>query len=92
MAKIKATKRILNKVEDIFAESDYHLRYEKGSFKSGFCVLKSEKIIIVNKYYPVEGKLNVLIDILKNVQLNTNQLTDKNKQFLKELLNEQLTL
>lgn len=92
MARIKPTKRVLNKVEDIFAESDYHLRYEKGGFKSGFCILKSEKIIIVNKYYPVEGKLNVLIDILKNVQLNTNQLTDKNKQFLKELLNEQLTL
>lgn len=92
MARIKPTKRVLNKVEDIFAESDYHLRYEKGGFKSGFCILKSEKIIIVNKYYTIEGKLNVLIDILKNVQLNTNQLTDKNKQFLKELLNEQLTL
>ena len=92
MARLKPTKKNLSKLENIFAESDHHLRYEKGGFKSGFCLLKSEKIIIVNKYYPIEGKINILIDILKNVNLDTYQLTDKNKQFLKELTHEQLTL
>lgn len=89
---MKLTKSLLNKIEDIFAESDYHLRYEKGNFKSGFCVLKNEKIIIVNKYYPVEGKINVLIDILKNVSIDTSSLTDKNKNLFNELTNEQLHL
>ncbi len=89
---MKLTKSLLNKIEDIFAESDYHLRYEKGNFKSGFCVLKSEKVIIVNKYYPVEGKINVLVDILKNVSIDTSSLTDKNKNLFNELTNEQLHL
>ena len=62
---IKYTKHFLNKLEDIFAESDYMLRYEKGNFKSGFCVLKSTKVIIVNKFYSLEGKVNCLVDILR---------------------------
>ena len=76
---IKYTKHFLNKLEDIFSESDYHLRYEKGNFKSGFCVLKETKIAMVNKYYTVEGKVNCLIDIMKEVDMNTDEMTEKNE-------------
>ena len=89
---MKPTKALLNKLEDIFTESNYHLRYEKGNFKSGFCVLKSENIIIVNKYYPVEGKINVLIEILKSVAIDTSNLSDKNKNLYSEITQEQLHL
>ena len=37
---LKYTRPFLNKLEDIFAESDFVLRYEKGNFKAGYCVLK----------------------------------------------------
>ena len=57
---VRYTKQFLGKLEDIFAESDYILRYEKGNFKSGYCVLKDTRIAIVNKYYTVEGKSIVL--------------------------------
>ena len=52
---VRYTKQFLSKLEDIFAESDYVLRYEKGSFKSGYCLLHDTKIAIVNKYYTTEG-------------------------------------
>jgi len=62
---IRFTKQFLSKLEDIFAESDYVLRYEKGSFNSGYCLLNETKVAIINKYFTVEGKINCLIDILK---------------------------
>ena len=89
---IKYTKHFLNKLEDVFAESDYHLRYEKGKFKSGYCVLKDTKIVMVNKYYTLEGKVNVLIDILKSMEIDTSELTDKNKQFYAEINQRKLDL
>jgi hypothetical protein len=76
----KFTAGYLHKLEDIFAESDYFLRYEKGNFKSGFCVLKDTKIVIVNKYFTTEGKINCLTDILKTIRLDTSRLSDKNKK------------
>lgn len=82
---IKYTNQFLSKLEDLIAESDYHLRYEKGNFKSGFCVLKDEKIIIVNKFYPLEGKINALFDILRTVTLDTSRFTEKNQKLYEEL-------
>ncbi len=89
---IKYTKQFLSKLEDIFAESDYVLRYEKGNFKSGYCVLKDTKIAIINKYYTTEGKINCLIDILKSVELDRNLLSEKNTKLLVELSQTSLEL
>ena len=44
---LKYTPAFLTKLEDIFAESDYFLRYEKGNFKSGYCVLKEKRIFLL---------------------------------------------
>ncbi|WP_026957141.1 hypothetical protein [Algoriphagus vanfongensis] len=88
---IKYTKHFLDKLENLFAASDYMLRYEKGSFKSGYCVLKDTKIVIVNKYFPLEGKINALIDILGELQFNPQDFKEKSAQdFLKELKQTQL--
>lgn len=89
---VKYTKHFLNKLEDIFAESEYQLRYEKGNFKSGYCVLKDTKIAIVNKYYTTEGKINCLIDILKSVEIDQKQLSEKNSKLLLELSQTSLEL
>lgn len=83
---VKYTKHFLNKLEDVFSESEYILRYEKGNFKSGYCLLQNNKVAVVNKYYPTEGKINCLIEILKSIQPDLTQLSEKNQKFLAELL------
>ncbi len=82
---IKYTKHFLNKLEDVFAESNYDLRYEKGSFKSGWCLLKSKTMVVVNRYFDTEGKINCLIDILKEVEISTEKLSDKNKALYEDI-------
>jgi hypothetical protein len=89
---VKYTKHFQNKLEDLFAESDYMLRYEKGNFKSGYCVIKEKKVIIVNKYYPLEGKINCLIDILRTVQIDINLFSENNKKFYRELNQTELAI
>jgi hypothetical protein len=85
---IKYTTQFLTRLEDMIAESDYTLRYEKGNFKSGYCVLKDQKIIIVNKFYPTEGKINALLDILKNVPLDATKFTEKSVKLYSELFQQ----
>jgi len=89
---VKYTKHYLNKLEDLFAESDYVLRYEKGNFKSGYCLLNDTKIAIINKYYPLEGKINCLVDIIKLVDLDIEELSDKNRKFLLNILETPATI
>jgi hypothetical protein len=82
---IKYTNQFLLKIEEVIAESDYILRYEKGNFKSGYCVLKDQKIMIVNKFFAVEGKINALLDILKGIQLDTAKMSEKSLKLYEEL-------
>ena len=82
---IKYTNQFLNKLEDMVAESDYILRYEKGNFKSGYCLLKEQKIMIVNKFFATEGKINALLDILKIVILDTTRFSEKNQKLYEAL-------
>ncbi len=79
---VKYTKNFLDKLEDLFASSEFILRYEKGNFKSGYCVLKETKIVIVNKYYTLEGKINALIDIIKELEFSPKDFSDKKLQDL----------
>ena len=41
---IKYTKHNLNKLEDIFRELKITLRYEKGNFHSGYCIVSGKNI------------------------------------------------
>ena len=89
---IKYTNQFLTKLEDLIAESDYILRYEKGNFKSGYCLLKEQKIMIVNKFFTTEGKINALLDILKNLELDTSRFTEKSLKLYEELLQSEVKL
>ncbi len=82
---VKYSKQYLHKLEDLMTETDFILRYEKGSFKSGYCILNSKKVAIVNKYFTHEGKINCLIDIFKSIEINTEKLSTKNQSLYHEL-------
>ena len=89
---IKYTNQFLAKLEDVIAESDYILRYEKGNFKAGYCLLKEQKIVIVNKFFTMEGKINALLDILKTVPLDTSKFSEKNIKLYEEVNKAQVSI
>ncbi len=76
----------------MIAESDYILRYEKGNFKSGYCLLREQKIMIVNKFYTTEGKINALLEILKSTELDISRFSEKSKSLYEELVQAEVKL
>ena len=62
-----------------------HAREVFGNFNSGYCLLREQKIMIVNKFFTTEGKINALLEILKNVVLDTTRFSEKNVKLYEEL-------
>lgn len=89
---IKYTNHFLARLEDLISETDYILRYEKGNFKSGYCILNETKIIIINKYYAIDGKINCLLEIIKTLDLDRSKFSDKNRKLYQELSQTALQL
>jgi hypothetical protein len=79
------TKHTLQKIEELLEEVGYTIRYEKGSFQSGYCLVENKKIAIVNKFFETEGRINTLIDIVDKVALSTEGLSEKGLKTLKEV-------
>ena len=82
---LKFTKQFQKKLENIFPDLGYKLRYEKGNFKSGYCILKDQKVVIINKYFTNEGKINTIIEILNSIDYNKNKIQKDNIEILNKI-------
>lgn len=83
---LKYTKPFLESLEALIGEAGYVLRYEKGNFKSGYCVLKEHKVVVINKYYTLEGKVNSLADIIRTLGLHADSLSEKSRKRFHEIV------
>ena len=84
--KIKYTPATLEKIEKIISEAGYILRYERGTFQSGFCILELKKVVVLNKFLQIEGRINTLIDLLGILILEPDHLSIESKKLYEELL------
>lgn len=87
----KYTKPTLQKIEHIFKEMDYSVRYEKGTFNSGYCIVENNKVVVVNKFFDTDGRVSILLDILESLLSDDNILTEKSRLFYKGLLKKELS-
>lgn len=62
-------------MEQLFEEIRYRIRYEKGNFNSGYCILEDKKVAVVNKFLDIEGRINALLDILGTIEVDTGALS-----------------
>lgn len=83
--KLKFTPSTLEKLEKIVDEAGYILRYERGTFQSGYCILESKKVVVLNKFLQTEGRINTLIDLIATLQVNVDQLTEESRKIFEEV-------
>lgn len=76
----------LIKLEKILEESGYIVRYERGSFQSGYCILENKKVVVLNKFLTLEGRINTLTEIIPVVSISFDSLTHDSQKLYDELL------
>ncbi len=72
---MKYTQSSLDKLQSILNESNYIIRFESGTFQSGWCLLQQKKIVVLNKFLNVEGRINILLEIIPQLQISFDALT-----------------
>jgi len=82
---LKITKKFQVKLENILKSQEYKIRFEKGNFKSGYCIIKDKKVVVINKYFSMEGKINALIEIIKSIEISKKLCTKNDIIILKKI-------
>lgn len=79
-------------IESIFKHNKYIIRYEKGSFQSGYCILQDKRVVVVNKFYDTESRINALIEIFQQIELSNADLDEKQAKIFQELVQHKLEI
>ncbi len=89
---LSITNHTLDKLEGLLKALDYRVRYEKGNFKTGACVLENSRVVVVNKFSNLESKIQGLAELLASLESSEEGLDDKQKQLLHQLKQTSLNL
>lgn len=87
---IKFNQPTLAKIEKIIQECGYVIRYERGNFQSGYCILQAKKVVVLNKFFQIEGKINTLIDLMPQLDINFDSLTLESQKLYDEVMAAEL--
>ena len=82
---MKYNATILQKLEKILEEAEYVIRYERGTFQSGYCVLELRKVVVINKFLNIEGRINTLMEIIPVLNINFDMLTHESQKLYAEI-------
>jgi hypothetical protein len=87
---MRYTQTTLEKIEKILDESEYIVRYERGNFQSGYCILEQRKVVVLNKFLPLEGRISTLIDIIPQLKIAPELLSSEARRIYEEVLSASL--
>ncbi|MFN4079564.1 MAG: hypothetical protein ACK4NS_01585 [Saprospiraceae bacterium] len=80
---MRYTQNTLKRIEAILGELQYEVRYEKGHFQSGYCIVEQKRVVVVNKFFDAEARINCLLDILGALQYDPGALSETSRAWLK---------
>ena len=83
---MKYTQATLNKIEQVLEEASYIVRYERGTFQSGYCILEQKKVVVLNKLLQLEGRINTLIDIIPQLNVNPDDFSPEARKTYDDVL------
>lgn len=86
------TTHTLEKMELLLKSAGFKVRYEKGNFKTGACLLLNSKMIVVNRFSNLESKILSLAELLRELEVDQTLLDDKQIAFLQQLKQTKLQL
>ncbi len=88
---MKYTQTTLDKLQSIPEHAGYILRYERGNFQSGYCILESKKVIVLNKFLQTEGRINTLIELIPQLDIDPFLLPEDLRKLHEEVRSQSAT-
>ena len=78
---------MIEELIEVLDKLGYTVRIEKGIFKGGFCLLREQKLFLLNKNLEQDRKINILV---KNIAGDTvgkeaEVFTEISKELIKEI-------
>jgi hypothetical protein len=78
--------QILSELGQLASNCGISIRYEKGDFDGGYCVLKAERLIVINKRLALARRTSVLAQGLAEVGIDEMYLKPAVREYIEDEL------
>ena len=83
--KEKEFESILQDLKQIAQELGAKVRFERGDFKGGYCIVKEDKTIVINKLSTLQKKVMILTSALKDLGIDEKYLPPRIREIIEEI-------
>ncbi|NJD23703.1 MAG: hypothetical protein FIA82_13725 [Melioribacter sp.] len=83
--KEKEFETILQDLKQIAQELGAKVRFERGDFKGGYCIVKEDKTIVINKLSTLQKKVMILTSALKDLGVEEKYLPPRIREIIEEI-------
>ena len=83
--KEKEFEGILQELKAVADQLGASVRYEKGDFKGGYCIVHDKKVIVINKLTNLQRKVMILSTALKELGIDSIYITPKIRAVIDEM-------
>ena len=83
--KEKEFEEILQELKLVADQLGASVRFEKGDFKGGYCIIHEQKVIVINKMTNLQRKVMILSSALKELGVDEIYLTPRIREVIDEM-------
>jgi len=83
--KEKEFEDIIQDLKALASQLGATVRFEKGDFKGGYCILKDSKVIVINKMANLQRKAFILSMALKELGVDDIYINPKLREIIEEM-------
>jgi len=83
--KEKEFEEILQELKAVADQLGASIRFEKGDFKGGYCIVHDKKVIVINKMTHLQKKVMILSTALKELGIDSIYLTPRVREIIEEM-------
>jgi hypothetical protein len=83
--KEKEFELFLDELKKLAAEMGARVRFERGDFQGGYCILNESRVIVINKLSTTQRKVMILSAALKELGIDEVYLPPRLREFIDEM-------
>jgi len=83
--KEKEFEEILQELKSVADQLGATVRFEKGDFKGGYCIIHDKKVVVINKMTNLQKKVMILSSALKELGVDEIYLTSRVREVIEEM-------
>ena len=76
--------KIIGELEEVVKQMGITIRYEKGDFDGGYCILKDQKVLVVNKRLTEARRAALLSQALSEIGIDAIFVKPALREFIED--------